>query len=182
MDHSKQIVVASIYAFHFPDGEGAPGEGARFVKHHGGYIFQGVQKVRSLHQYSISGGGPDAPEITQRNGDDQRTWTRDDQEHQSAIQPVLEHIGAYNKCGNGNQQRRKQYDRRSIHPGKGPYKKFGLRLAGGGILHQFQNSCNGAVLIGSGNFNFNDPVQIDHPGKYLFRFIKMTRLALSRDG
>ena len=52
----------------------------------------GIQVVPSLEQDTLSGGCTDTSEIAQRDAHHQGTGAGDDQEHQSAIEPVVEHI------------------------------------------------------------------------------------------
>ena len=68
--------------------EGALGQGAGLIKHHDAGAGQLLQIGGALDQDTAGGSTADAAEEAQRNADDQCAGAADDQEGQSAVDPV----------------------------------------------------------------------------------------------
>ena len=136
------------------DLEGALGQGAGLVKDHDAGAGQLFQVGGTLDQDAAGGGTADAAEEAQRDGDDQRAGTADDQEGQGAVDPVAEAGGlAQEQQHDGRQESQRQRavaDSRGVHPGKAGDEVFGTGLFHAGVLHQIENFRDGglAELLG----------------------------------
>ena len=72
---------------HSLNGKLAVSECARLVEHYGVDLRQHVHKIGALDEDALARGTAYAAKERERNADDQSTRTRDDEEHQRAIEP-----------------------------------------------------------------------------------------------
>ena len=155
-----------------------------FVKNDRVNLRDRIQIISSFKKDALTGCRSDSPEIPQWNTNHQRTRARYYQKHESPIQPIIQHerevrLHPRHDPRNQHDQHRQSRDYRRINPGKFPDKEFRRSLTLGSILHHFQNTSQGTLIIGLGHLYPHDPVSHDHPSQHGLSRSDVSRYALS---
>ena len=132
------------------------------------YFCGGVEIRRTLDQDTVTGTASDTAEIGERNGNNQRAGTGNNEESKRRLYPageissVAAAVDKPEENGDEHRDRRGQaaHDRRIVTR-EFSDKLFGRRLSGSGIFHQIENLRHGAVLVGAHDLHFENAPRID---------------------
>ena len=122
--------------------EGAVGQRAGLVEHHGVHLGKRLKIVAALDQHAKLAGAADAAEERQRHADDERARAADHQEGEAAQNPVAPGAHAQKRRDDGKQQG-KPRDGRGVVAGEAGDEVLCASLLLRGVFHQLKDAADG---------------------------------------
>ena len=180
----QQIALVERVRMHGRDGEDAFGQRARLVEDDGPHAGEGVHIGGTLDEDALARSAADAAEEGERHADDQGTWTRDDEEHEGAVEPVGE------GCGEMPREHRRQQcqcdgsedDDGGIDACEARDERLAPRLVVAGMFHQSDDAGDGALAEDLGGAHLDDAGEVDAARDDLVARFHLSRQALARQG
>ena len=139
--------------------ERAVGERAGFVEDDGVHVGERLEVVGAFDENAQLGGAADAAKETERHADHQRARAADDQEGQTAQNPVGP--GAGDQAAAKREHRGRTGDGGGVDAGKARDEVLGARLLFAGTLHELQDACDGGLAKGLGGAHADETRHVD---------------------
>ena len=158
------------------------GQRTGFIQHHRIHFREHVQIVGAFEEDAVARRQPDTAEISERNGDHQRTGTRKHQKHQSPVEPVAELVFRDEKERQNHQRRRQRGHDRRVDAGEPANEVLQSGLALRGLLHQLQNPRQHGILETAAHLKLHRIGAVDHSGQHRVSGRNRHRTAFARQG
>ena len=140
---AQQVIgVDVVFGMHRHHVEGAVGQRAGLVEHHGVHLGKRLKIVAALDQHAKLAGAADAAEERQRHADDERARAADHQEGEAAQNPVAPGAHAQKRRDDGKQQG-KPRDGGGVVAGEAGDEVLCASLLLRGVFHQLKDAADG---------------------------------------
>ena len=158
-DLEQRLLGIASLGVHRDHRERAVGEGARLVKDDGVNVGERLEVVRTLDENAQLGRAADAAKEAQRHADHERARAADDQEGQTAQNPVGP--GAGDQAAAKREHRGRAGDGGRVDAGKARDEVLGARLLFAGILHELQDARDGGLAKRPGGAHVDEARHVD---------------------
>jgi len=141
------------------------GEGAGFVQRCHADIAQVIEHRAALDKDAPARSRANAAKVAQRNGNKQGAGAGNDQQHQSAVNPLREGAKPEQRGQHRHQKSNARYCG-GVPAGHTSDEALRRGLAGHGVFHHFKNTGYGRIGKSRCHFNPQGRVKIDGASKY----------------